>query len=112
MAWFNRQKPSLDSAPVSEEEKIVRTEGLWQKCEKCEQIIWRKSVEDNQQVCPKCDYHFRISAVERLAMLFDDGKYEVHDPDLKSSDPLHFVDSKSYTDRLAAMQSATELKDA
>lgn len=112
MAWFTRQKPSVDATSVSEEEKSVRTEGLWQKCEACGQIIWRKAVEENQQVCPKCGHHFRITAAERLALLFDEAKYDVHDAELKSSDPLDFVDSKPYTVRLAAMQAATELTDA
>lgn len=112
MAWFTRQKPSVEAVPVSDEEKSVKTEGLWQKCEACEQIIWRKSVEENLQLCPKCGHHFRITAAERLALLFDDGKFEVLDPGLKSSDPLHFVDSKPYTVRLEAMQIATELDDA
>jgi acetyl-CoA carboxylase carboxyl transferase subunit beta len=111
MAWFTRQKPSVESESVSEE-KSVRTEGLWQKCDACGQIIWRKAVEENYQVCPKCGHHFRITAADRLALLFDDSHYEVHDAELKSSDPLHFVDSKPYTQRLSAMQKATDLKDA
>jgi acetyl-CoA carboxylase carboxyl transferase subunit beta len=112
MAWFTRQKPSLESGPASGEEKNVRTEGLWQKCEACGQIIWRKGAEDNLNVCPKCGHHFRIGAAERLQQLFDDGEYEVHDADLHSSDPLHFVDSKPYSQRLEEMQSATNLPDA
>ena len=93
-------------------EKSVRTEGLWQKCDSCGQIIWRKAVEENHQVCPKCEYHFRIGARERLALLFDDGEYEEHDADLTSSDPLNFVDSKTYTQRLHDMRAATNLPDA
>ena len=113
MAWFTRQKPSVESGPPPEDnEKNVRTEGLWQKCESCGQIIWRKSVEENLEVCPKCDHHFRISAADRLAILFDDGQYESHDATLQSSDPLKFVDSKPYTQRLAEMQAATHLPDA
>ena len=112
MAWFTRQKPSLEGGPPSDEEKSVRTEGLWQKCEACGQIIWRKAVEDNLNVCPKCGHHFRISAAERLQQLLDDGQYVTHDAELRSSDPLEFVDSKPYSQRLAEMQAATNLPDA
>jgi acetyl-CoA carboxylase carboxyl transferase subunit beta len=112
MAWFTRQKPSLESGPASGEEKNVRTEGLWQKCEACGQIIWRKGAEDNLSVCPKCGHHFRIGAAERLQQLFDEGQYEVHDAGLHSSDPLRFVDSKPYSQRLEEMQNATNLPDA
>jgi len=112
MAWFTRQKPSLDSGPVSEDEKTVRTEGLWQKCDGCGQIIWRKSVEENIYVCPKCDYHFRLGAADRLQLLFDDGFYQEYDAAMRSSDPLQFVDSKPYAQRLLDMQEATKLPDA
>ena len=112
MAWFTRQKPSLEGAPLADSEKSVRTEGLWQKCEACGQIIWRKSVEENLRVCPKCGNHFRLGAAERLAPLFDGGEYQTYDATMRSSDPLHFVDSKTYTERLAEMQTATQLPDA
>src|SRR5271154_1964625 len=109
MAWFTRDKPSL--AP-EDGEKRVRTEGLWLKCGHCGQIVWRKALEDNQQVCPKCGHHERLDARARLCMLFDDGKFEEFDQRLTSSDPLEFVDSKKYQDRLAASQAATHLRDA
>ena len=112
MAWFTRQKPSLEGEPPKDGEKSVRTEGLWQKCEACGQIIWRKAVEDNLQVCPKCGHHFRIGAGERLQQLFDQGQYVTYDSDLTSSDPLNFVDSKPYSQRLREMQQATQLPDA
>jgi acetyl-CoA carboxylase carboxyl transferase subunit beta len=112
MAWFTRQKPSLDSGPVREDEKTVRTEGLWQKCDGCGQIIWRKSVEENIYVCPKCDYHFRMGAADRLQLLFDDGVYQEYDAAMRSSDPLQFVDSKPYVQRLLDMERATKLPDA
>ena len=112
MAWFTRQKPSLEGTTPPDGEKSVRTEGLWQKCENCGQIIWRKTVEENLQVCPKCGSHFRISAAERLQQLFDDGTYVAHDSNLQSSDPLNFVDSKPYSQRLADMRKATQLPDA
>jgi acetyl-CoA carboxylase carboxyl transferase subunit beta len=111
MAWFTRDKPGKGDAP-EDGERRVRTEGLWQKCEHCGQVIWKKALDDNHQVCPKCDHHFRIDARARLGLLFDDGQYEEFDQCLVSSDPLQFVDSKAYTERLAAMQEATSLRDA
>ena len=112
MAWFTRQKPSLDATPPPDAEKSVMTEGVWQKCDSCGQIIWRKTVEENKQVCPKCGFHFRVGARERLEMLFDGGQYQVHDARLRSSDPLDFVDSKPYKQRLHEMERATHLPDA
>jgi acetyl-CoA carboxylase carboxyl transferase subunit beta len=112
MAWFTRQKPSVEGSTPSDEEKNVRTEGLWQKCDACGQIIWRKAVEEGFQVCPKCGHHFRIGALERLQQLFDNGEYEEYDKNLLSSDPLAFVDSKPYGQRLDEMRKSTNLPDA
>jgi acetyl-CoA carboxylase carboxyl transferase subunit beta len=109
MAWFTRDKPSVKR---EDRAKRVRTEGLWLKCERCGQIVWRKALEDNFQVCPKCGHHGRLDARTRLAMLFDEGKFEEFDQGLVSTDPLDFVDSKKYSDRLAASQEATQLRDA
>jgi acetyl-CoA carboxylase carboxyl transferase subunit beta len=75
-------------------------------------VIWRKALDENHQVCPKCDHHFRIDARTRLALLFDNEHYEEFDCDLVSSDPLQFVDSKTYRARLASTQKATSLPDA
>jgi acetyl-CoA carboxylase carboxyl transferase subunit beta len=110
MAWFTRQKPGMEAGP--EGEKRIKTEGLWLKCESCGQIIWKKALDDNQQVCPRCEYHFRLDARARLEMLFDNGEYEEHDSGLTSTDPLHFQDSRPYTERLASMQEATSMSDA
>ncbi len=112
MAWFTRQKPPVEGIPPNDGEKSVRTEGLWQKCEACGQIIWRKALDENLQVCPKCGHHFRIGAFDRLQQLLDDGKYEEKDASLVSSDPLGFVDSKPYSERLEAMRATTNLPDA
>jgi acetyl-CoA carboxylase carboxyl transferase subunit beta len=110
MAWFNRNKPPTEGG--GDEERRVKTEGLWLKCEHCGQVIWRKALDENLQVCPKCEHHFRIDARKRLALLFDEGVYEEFDRNLVSSDPLHFVDSKTYKERLAATQKSTSLLDA
>ena len=109
MAWFTREKTSLKT---EEGERKVRTEGLWLKCEHCGEIIWRKALEDNLQVCPKCGHHDRIDARTRLTMLFDDGQFEEFDTHLTSSDPLEFVDSRTYKKRLASNQHLTHLRDA
>jgi acetyl-CoA carboxylase carboxyl transferase subunit beta len=93
-------------------EKKIRTEGLWVKCESCRQIIWKKDLEDNLNVCPKCGKHFRIDARTRLAQLLDDAEYEIFSDNLKSTDPLKFVDLKPYSDRLDKAQEETELNDA
>jgi acetyl-CoA carboxylase carboxyl transferase subunit beta len=113
MSWFKREKALDDKLPKLEDsERRVRTEGLWQKCEGCRQIIWKKDLEANFNVCPKCGVHGRLDAVTRLKMLFDDSVYQPFDDGLTSSDPLGFVDNKAYSDRLNAMQQATGLCDA
>ena len=108
MAWFKRESAELDTSG----EKKVRTEGLWVKCENCRQIIWKKDLEENLNVCPKCDKHFRIDARTRLAQLLDDNQYTVFDEDISSTDPLKFVDLKPYSSRLKQAQHDTGLKDA
>ncbi len=113
MSWFKRDKGDDDKLPkLNDKDRKVRTEGLWQKCEGCRQIIWKKDLETNWNVCTKCGAHSRIDAVTRLKLLFDDGEYTRFDTDLRSSDPLGFVDSKPYSDRLQSMQQATKLCDA
>jgi acetyl-CoA carboxylase carboxyl transferase subunit beta len=108
MTWFKRQSGALDTSG----EKKVRTEGLWVKCDGCRQIIWKKDLEANLNVCPHCNKHFRIDARARLAQLLDNDQYEVFDGDLVSTDPLKFVDLKAYSSRLKAAKAETGLKDA
>lgn len=110
MAWFTRQKPAV--SPDPDDPKNLKTEGLWLKCDSCAQILWRKTLDESLNVCPTCGFHFRIDARERLAMLFDDGAYEEFDQGLASNDPLEFVDSRKYTERLSAMRKTTEMPDA
>jgi len=107
MAWFKREVTDIDTPA----EKRVRTEGLWVKCEDCRQIIWKKDLDANLNVCPKCEKHFRIDARTRLALLLD-GDYETFSEELTSTDPLKFVDTKKYSDRLQKTIASTGLKDA
>ena len=108
MAWFKRQSGELDTSG----ERKVKTEGLWVKCDGCRQIIWKKDLEENLNVCPKCEKHFRIDARTRLAQLLDGNEYEIDDSNLASTDPLKFADLKPYTSRLKQAQTDTGLKDA
>jgi acetyl-CoA carboxylase carboxyl transferase subunit beta len=108
MAWFKRESGELENSG----EKRVKTEGLWVKCEGCRQIIWKKDLEENMNVCPKCDRHFRIDARTRLAQLLDGNQYATFDGDIGSTDPLKFVDLKPYWSRLKQAQEDTGLRDA
>jgi acetyl-CoA carboxylase carboxyl transferase subunit beta len=113
MSWFKREKGDDDKLPkLDDKDRKVRTEGLWQKCEGCRQIIWKKDLETNWNVCTKCGAHSRIDADTRLKLLLDDGEYTRYDSELRSSDPLGFVDSKPYHERLVSMRQATKLSDA
>jgi len=108
VAWFKRESGDLQPA----EEKRVRTEGLWVKCEGCRQIIWKKDLEENRNVCPKCEHHFRIDAPTRLMLLLDEDSIEIMDENLASTDPLNFSDTRPYKVRLEQAKQQTRLKDA
>jgi acetyl-CoA carboxylase carboxyl transferase subunit beta len=110
MSWFKRK----DSAepPGPDKERTVRTEGLFVKCPGCEQALFKREIEDNLNVCPSCGHHYRIRAIDRLKMTFDDGRWTELDAGLSSNDPLAFHDTKSYRERLRETQKATGLRDA
>lgn len=108
MAWFKRESSEIQQS----EEKRVRTEGLWVKCEGCRVIIWKKELEDNLNVCPKCDFHFRIDAATRLMFLLDEDSIETFGDNLAAVDPLNFADTKPYKSRLAEGQQRTGMRDA
>jgi acetyl-CoA carboxylase carboxyl transferase subunit beta len=110
MTWFRKEKRPLSAPPP--EDKRIQTEGLWVKCAKCKQILWKKDLEANFQCCPKCGHHFKLSSHARLELLFDDGKYTEHDAGLASTDPLKFSDTKPYRDKLKHAQKVTGMKDA
>ncbi|OFV91633.1 MAG: acetyl-CoA carboxylase subunit beta [Acidobacteria bacterium RIFCSPLOWO2_12_FULL_65_11] len=108
MAWFKKARKPI--APPQDKASRV-PEGLWVKCPDCSQIVYNKDLATNLHVCHKCAHHFRVSAVERLHMLFDDTWVE-YDRGLVSTDPLGFVDTKPYQSRLVASIESTGLKDA
>jgi acetyl-CoA carboxylase carboxyl transferase subunit beta len=107
MAWFRREHNQIEDTGV----KTVRTEGLWVKCEACQQVIWKADLEANLMVCPRCGFHFRMGSTARIQMLLDPG-YELVDRGLRSTDPLQFTDLKSYKGRLKKAQQETGLNDA
>jgi len=95
--WF--QKNKVPKVPRETRTSKV-PEGLWTKCDGCKEIIYTKEIQKNLRVCPKCNYHFRMSAADRLDLLFDDSRWVELDGDLRSADPLKFKDTKKYRDRL------------
>ncbi|MGB7463333.1 MAG: acetyl-CoA carboxylase, carboxyltransferase subunit beta [Candidatus Acidiferrum sp.] len=110
MSWFKREKKSIDQATPPEERR-VRTEGLWVKCESCRAIVFRKDLEENLLVCPKCQFHFKMNSKRRLALLLD-GRWTEHDAGMVSSDPLKFVDTKAYAKRIKDAQKKLGMNDA
>jgi len=107
MTWFKREKKQME---VPDERRVV-TEGLWIKCTGCKEPLWKKDLEGHFQVCPKCSYHYKISAYERINLLMDPGWTE-HDASLFSTDPLEFKGSKPYKDSLATLPKKVGVNEA
>lgn len=113
MSWFKRKKnDDSGTSLISEEERNVKTEGLFAKCPNCSQTLFKGQLEENLNVCPKCEHHFKIDAQIRLKLLFDEGEYLEFDGSLASTDPLQFVDTKPYKERLAMTHKTTGVLDA
>ncbi|MEE9613398.1 MAG: acetyl-CoA carboxylase, carboxyltransferase subunit beta [Thermodesulfobacteriota bacterium] len=108
MIWF--KKGFLSGKGEGKTVKVPQ--GLWVKCDHCGEIIYKKEVERNLEVCPKCDYHFRISAAARIRTVIDEGTFVEHDREVEATDALDFKDLKRYRDRLKATQKKTGAKDA
>ncbi|MGA8101872.1 MAG: acetyl-CoA carboxylase, carboxyltransferase subunit beta [Candidatus Acidiferrales bacterium] len=111
MAWFKREKKPIEN-PTPTDERRVRTEGLWTKCEACRSIIWKKDLDANWDVCPKCNFHFRMRAKRRLELLLDEGDWLEHDAELVSTDPLGFTDTKPYKQRIHDARKKLGVNDA
>ncbi|MEK6803031.1 MAG: acetyl-CoA carboxylase, carboxyltransferase subunit beta [Nitrospirota bacterium] len=108
MAWFKKGK--TEEAEPPKRSKVA--EGMWLKCNHCREIVYRKEVDRNNKVCPKCDYHFPISVIERINLLVDLGTFKEWDAELEPQDPLQFQDTRTYKDRIKAQQEKTGRKDA
>ena len=106
MAWFKKSKE------LKTDKKIKIPEGLWVKCDSCREIIYKKEIDKNLKVCPKCNYHFRISARERIKLLVDEGSFVEIDSGLASNDPLKFKDKVPYKDRLEENRKKSGLEEA
>jgi len=111
MAWFDDLKTPRIKTQVSQRTSKV-PEGLWVKCSHCGEILQSKILKDLLSVCPECDYHFRLSAADRISMLTDEGSFDEYAEDLVSTDPLEFDDTKPYKARLRSAAGSTGLRDA
>jgi len=107
MALFGKPKYTI----VRVKKKEI-PEGLWTKCEECNTTLYNKTLEENLKVCPKCNYHFVLTASERIKMLVDEGSFEEYDAEMVSDDPLEFKGPKTYRDKLAQDTASTGLRDA
>ena len=111
MSWFRRDKPKIEDQD-EDEERTVKTEGIFVKCPDCESALYARELGDSLHVCTHCAHHFRLGARDRLEMLFDKGKYERLDEEVTSGDPLEFVDTKPYKDRIEQAKKSSGLPEA
>lgn len=111
--WFEKRKEAqIQRRALEARVEIEANPDLWTKCVHCDAQLLKKDIEDNNMVCPVCDYHFRVNARTRIKQLFDEGSFEELFTDIKPTDPLKFVDTESYKDRIEAAQKKTGLNDA
>lgn len=101
MTWFIKKSEPIR---VQKEKTVIVPEGMWQKCASCREIIYRKELLKNDNVCPKCEYHFRITPKERFSALFDDGQYRLIHTAVRSTDPLAFKGLKRYREQIKTME--------
>jgi acetyl-CoA carboxylase carboxyl transferase subunit beta len=111
--WFEKRKEAqIQRRALEARVEIEANPDLWTKCVHCDSQLLKKDIEDNDMVCPVCEYHFRVNARTRISQLFDENSFEEMFSEIKPTDPLEFVDTESYKDRLAAAQAKTGLDDA
>ncbi|MDD3627877.1 MAG: acetyl-CoA carboxylase, carboxyltransferase subunit beta [bacterium] len=110
MGLFSRKK-NIET-PNGESKKVEIPDGMWEKCPNCLEIIYSKTLQKNQMVCPKCDYHFRIGVEERIRLMLDEGSFKEFNTEITSIDPLNFKDTKKYIDRISGAVKKTNRKSA
>jgi acetyl-CoA carboxylase carboxyl transferase subunit beta len=106
MTWFKRDRDQKI------DKKVKIPEGMWVKCENCKEIVYKKEIERNLRVCPKCNYHFRISARERLALIVDEGSFIETNAEITSGDPIQFKDTIPYRERIIENRKSSNINDA
>jgi len=110
MSWLRRDKPKIQG--TNDDVQTVKTEGIFVKCPECENALYKRELTESREVCTHCGYHFRYTAIGRLDDLFDEGVYQRLDEDVTSGDPLQFVDSKPYIDRIEQAKEVSGLPEA
>ena len=110
MPWFNKKNQRIESVPAGE--RRVKTEGVFEKCPRCDAALYKGELEESFNVCTHCGHHFRLGARQRLALLYDGGEYEELDAEVVSTDPLDFIDTKPYRERLEQARRKTGLPEA
>ncbi|MDA1370097.1 MAG: acetyl-CoA carboxylase, carboxyltransferase subunit beta [Proteobacteria bacterium] len=112
MSWIDKILPSISTSGADSKKKGTIPEGVWKKCPRCDAMLYKKTLTENYDVCPKCDHHLRITARRRIELFLDSGDQVELTPDLEPVDLLKFKDLKRYKDRLSAAQKGTGEKDA
>ena len=111
--WFEKRKEAqIQRRALEARAEVEKNPDLWTKCVHCEAQLLKEDLANNLMVCPVCDYHFRINVKNRIAQLFDEGSFEELYGEIKPTDPLEFVDTESYKDRLQKANDKTGLNDA
>jgi acetyl-CoA carboxylase carboxyl transferase subunit beta len=108
--WFEQAPPEPKAGPRTADPDVVKQ--LWTKCPECDEVLYNEALDETKNVCPTCGYHLRFDCLERLNLIVDPESFERHDEDLSPMDPLGFVDSKPYSERIKASQAKTGERDA
>lgn len=112
MNWIDKILPSIGTKSGANKKKTNVPEGVWKQCPRCDAMLYKKSLSDNHDVCPKCDHHLRITARRRIELFLDPGEQQELNVDMEPVDLLKFKDLKKYKDRLISAQKGTGEKDA